>query len=531
MNERLRAALDGYLELRCHLDPVEATFIGRHEHDGRFGRYDQDSVREALAALRSYTSELEEAGADTVEEEIDRTAALHAARHDILMLERERPFARNPEFHLSHALNGLFLLLVRAPHDPAQRANALLSRLRALPEFLDTAKERLTNPSRVFIETASDMLAGGHALLGDGLDDPSLDLTALEPAELEDARVRAADALLTFGDALALLSESARDDFAIGRDLFDRKLHTAHMIQENADELARLGERMRASAEAELRAASATIAPGVHWRDVVDRLRADVPRPDTAIAEYDDAMQSAREFTIERRLMAVTPSEIQVAPTPDFLRALTPVAAYLGAGAYDQDQRGLFLVTLPDDGQPWRAHCRAELPSAVAHEGIPGHHQQIAIRNALPQPVRRVITTPASLEGWAMYCEHLMAEQGFLRTPEEKLFAAHHLLWRALRVVLDVSLHTRGMSRETAARKLQDELGIDAAVADAEARRYCAHPTYQLCYAVGLRDILRLRDDARRAGGDSFSLAAFHDALLSYGALPIVLARWGMGLA
>jgi uncharacterized protein (DUF885 family) len=531
VNERLRAALDGYLELRCHLDPVEATFIGRHEYDGRFARYDQDSVREALAALRSYTAELEEAGADTIEDEIDRTAALHAARHDMLVLERERPFARDPAFHLGHALDGLFLLLAREPHDPTQRAQAVLSRVRALPEFLETARERLTNPSRVFIQAASDMLAGGHALLSDGLDDPTLDLTALEPTELEDARVRAVDALFTFGDALALLEEAAHDDFAIGRDLFDRKLHTAHMIQENADELARLGERLRESAAAELRRAADAIAPGSHWRDVADRLRADVPSPDTAVAEYDEALRSAREFTIERQLMSVTPADIQVVPTPEFLRAMTPVAGYVGAGAYDHDQRGLFLVTLPDDGQPWRAHCRAELASAAVHEGVPGHHQQIAISNVLPQAVRRVITTPASLEGWAMYGEHLMAEHGFLRTPEEKLFAAHHLLWRALRVELDVALHTRGMSDRAAAHVLRDELGIDAAVADAEARRYCARPTFQLCNAVGLRDILRLRDDARRSAGDSFSLAAFHDAFLAYGALPTALARWGMGLA
>jgi uncharacterized protein (DUF885 family) len=61
--------------------------------------------------------------------------------------------------------------------------------------------------------------------------------------------------------------------------------------------------------------------------------------------------------------------------------------------------------------------------------------------------------------------------------------------------------------------------------------RYCAYPTYQLCYALGRREILRLRDDAREARGAMFSLRAFHDELLTYGALPTPLARWGMGLA
>jgi uncharacterized protein (DUF885 family) len=111
------------------------------------------------------------------------------------------------------------------------------------------------------------------------------------------------------------------------------------------------------------------------------------------------------------------------------------------------------------------------------------------------------------------------------------LFQAHHLLWRAIRVILDVSLHTMGMSVEEAAARLRDELGFEPHIAEAEAKRYCAYPTYQLCYAVGRRDILALRDDLREARPEEFTLPAFHAELLEYGAMPTVLARWGMGLA
>ena len=534
MNERLRAALDGYLELRCHLDPVEATSIGRHEFDGRFARYDQDSVREALAALRAYTSELEEAAADSIEDEIDRTAALHAARHDILVLERERPFARDPSFHLSHVLNGFLLLLTRESSQPVARAQAVLERLRALPEFLEAAKERLSTPSRASVRSAMGVLTDVHELIRYGLDDPVVDLTALEPLDLEDARVRALDGLMTFGEVLESLDESAGDDFAIGRDLFDRKLHTAHMIRENADELMRFGERLRERAEADLKRSAEEIAPGVHWREVAERLRMDIPTPETAISEYEDAIESAREFTITHRLLSVTPVELRVIPTPDFLQALSPNApssAYVGAGAYAAQQRGLLFVKLSPHKDSWHARCRAELPAVALRVGIPGQHQHVSVRNRLPQPVRRVIGTPATLEGWPLYCEQVMTEVGFLRAPEARFFAAYRSLWCALGLLLDISLHTRGLSREAAEATLHEQLGIDLALAEEETLRYCARPTYQVCGAVGGRDILLLRDDARQAAGDAFSLAAFHDSLLSYGALPTALARWGMGLA
>ena len=531
MSEPLDAVLEGYLDLRWRLNPVEGTFVGRHDLDDRFGDFRRGAVHDFVVALRSYASSLEGAEAATLDDEIDQTAALHSARHDLLVLEREKPFARDPSFHLSHALSGLFLLLARPGGDAARRAAAIVGRLEALPEFLDSAKEVLTEPRAVFVQTGQSMIGGSVSLVREGLDEAGVDFVGVDPERLDLARERAVTALLEFGDLLAEMEETAVDDVAIGRDLFDRKLHTAHMIQENADELLRYGERLREEARAELQRWAEVIRPGGSWREVAEVLRHDLPAPETALAEYEEVMRQAREFTREHDLMPVPRGELAVVATPSFLRALVPFAAYQGPAVFDDDQRGLFFVTLPAPGEPWRTHCRAELASTALHEGYPGHHLQIVTANRLPRLVRRVLSTPVAQEGWALYCESLMAETGFLARPEQRFFQAHHLLWRALRIVLDVSLHTRGMSVSEAARCLREELGFDAASAESEARRYGAYPTYQLSYAVGRRDILKLREDAQRARGASFSMRAFHQELLGYGALPIPLARWGMGLA
>jgi len=527
----LSAVIGGYLDLRWRLNPVEASFHGLTEFDGVFATYDAQSVREQLAALVSYENAIEEADASTLAEEIDRTAVLHSLRHDQLLLGKERQFVHDPAFHLLHAVNGLFMLLARRPADSSARATSLLARLEALPAFLETAVSVLTEPDSIFIGVAASVIPGAIALIQDGLDDPALDLTMLDPLELERARLLAVESLETFADALEEMKARAGSHFAIGRELFDRKLRTAHMIAENADELLRFGERLRASAIAQLEQIAAEIDPRACWQEIATRLRADMPSPDSALDEYRDAMEAARHFTISRELMPVPDTTLEVVPTPDFLRPLIPLAAYQGPGAFDPVQRGLFLVTLPENGESWRAHCRAELPSTALHEGIPGHHLQMSIGNQLPSVPRRVLSTPAAREGWALYCESLMAEMGFLDSAAERFFQAHHLLWRAIRVILDVSLHTKGMSMEEAAARLHDELGFEPHIAEAEAKRYCAYPTYQLCYAVGRRDILALREDLRKARSDDFTLATFHEELLQYGALPTALARWGMGLA
>jgi len=110
------------------------------------------------------------------------------------------------------------------------------------------------------------------------------------------------------------------------------------------------------------------------------------------------------------------------------------------------------------------------------------------------------------------------------------LFQRLHLLWRAVRVVLDVRLQTAGMTVDQAVRFLMEKLDLARDSAEAEVRRYCGNPATPLCYAVGRRELLRLREDWRARAGSAYALRRFHDEVLAYGGLPVALMRWGMGL-
>ena len=123
-----------------------------------------------------------------------------------------------------------------------------------------------------------------------------------------------------------------------------------------------------------------------------------------------------------------------------------------------------------------------------------------------------------------------MGDEGFYSSEEEIFFQRVHLLWRAVRIILDVGLHTRAMTFEHAVDQLVEVAHLDRANAEAEVRRYCAEPVYPLCYAVGRRELLRLRDDYRTARGTDFTLPGFHKSILQYGGLPVALMRWGMNL-
>jgi len=143
--------------------------------------------------------------------------------------------------------------------------------------------------------------------------------------------------------------------------------------------------------------------------------------------------------------------------------------------------------------------------------------------------LRRVFSNTVYVEGWALYCEELMYEEGFYTDPKVRLLQLKDVLWRAARVVADVGLHCKGMGFEEAVDLLVKEAAIERVNAVAEVKRYTMSPTQPLSYLVGKLAILKLREKRRAEEGSGFSLKAFHDSLLSAGALPMKLVEEAVG--
>lgn len=533
---RFREIERSYFDLRWHLDPVAATQAGVRTYDDRYGRYSAAALAPHLAALKSLGSALEEASTDQLDEEINRTALLNDLRVTLRRLEHERPQTKNPGFWLAHVLGGLHVLLAREDRSADEKAAALTGRLEDLPHVLDDARATVVEPVRVFVDTARGVTAGGLLLL-DGVRAALAGGSAVPAERRAAALAGATQALTAFQQDLERWSEAASDHFALGEDDFNFRLHYEHALRDTAPELWRYGLRLKDELEADLVARAARLQGGKPWQDVVDRLRADHPPAGALVEAYAQEMTRAREFVVARGLAPMPDARLVVLPTPAFMRPLIPFAAYDSPGPYSSDRTGWFYVTVPDAQLPLgvqdrilRDHCRYELAATALHEGYPGHHLQLAYAQQQATDTRKIVSTALTVEGWALYCEDMMGEEGFYRSEEERFFQRVHLLWRAVRILLDVGLHTRGMSYEQGVDYLTSHIPVDRANAEAEVRRYCAEPAYQLCYAVGRRELLLLRDDFRAARGGAFTLRAFHDAVLEYGGLPVTLIRWGLGL-
>lgn len=520
-----------YLDTRWYFDPAEATAAGLTVHADRLGDFSAEPMRAHLAALKAIAGAAEQLEVEEQQEEIDRTAFLDEVRITIARFEREKPQVHDPGFWLSHLYTGLHTVLRRRDLAPADRAASLLGRLRRTPDFLQAARDTLREPPQVFLDTASALAEAGPLLLSQAAE-AIRDADAGLAEAADDALADAETALSRFGLALRSELRAHHDDlsFAIGEEQFNRRLHHEHALQSSAPELYRYGLHLADDVTAEVIALARQLDPSVSWRTVVERLRQEAaPGPDL-IGHFRDAVDRARGFLQARGLITLPPGALEVQETPAFLRPLMPFAAYLPPGVYGEERVGRFLVTSPLPGEADCGYSLHEIAATVVHEAWPGHHLQMLTARDLPSEVRRVSWTPVTVEGWALYCEELMAEQGFFASVEERLFQRLHLLWRAVRIVLDVGLHTRGMTPEQAVDMLVDRVAVDRTRARAEVSRYCAWPTYQLCYAVGRREFLELREAWRARAGPAAPLRQFHDTVLAYGGLPVSLIRWGMGL-
>jgi uncharacterized protein (DUF885 family) len=168
------------------------------------------------------------------------------------------------------------------------------------------------------------------------------------------------------------------------------------------------------------------------------------------------------------------------------------------------------------------------MESLFLHEAIPGHHYQISLQqeNTNLHKFQRFSWYGAYGEGWALYCESLGKELGLYTDPYQYMGALGDEIHRAIRLVVDVGLHTKGMTREEAIKYMMDNEPISEDGATAEIERYMAIPGQALSYKIGALKIRELREKYEKQLGNKFKLSDFHDEFLKDGGMPLeVLER------
>ena len=260
-------------------------------------------------------------------------------------------------------------------------------------------------------------------------------------------------------------------------------------------------------------------------------------RPRRCSSLYREATAAAREFCIDNELVTMPPGErCEVVPSAPFTRAMVAVAHYSVPPPFAPgDHAGHFFVPYPPDGAtPEQVAARLAtnnrhgLWSITVHEAYPGHHWHFAWLAGNPdnpgrRALRAVFGSTYFVEGWGLYTEDLLREQGFFATPEQELCQRDFRLFRAARIIVDTSLHLGEMTIEEAVDFMSTKASLSRDTAQAEVLRYCAWPTQASSYLTGALELERMRQ--RWFNEARGSLRDFHDIAAGSGRLPISLVE------
>jgi uncharacterized protein (DUF885 family) len=529
-------AVKDYIRLVVDISPETATALGDHSRDTDLDSYTLDGDEAGVKR--------EEAMLADLEARFTSPQASRASRTDLAVVEgalavdvkRRRtikPLERDPDEYIA-PMNAIFLQSAREYAPAADRAQASLARIEKIPAVLAPAKSNLKACPKIWAGVALEQARTAGAFF-DG--ERGFLIAALPDQKTRiDAALGAAKK--AYADFAKLLEQQVLPhgtaDFAAGRGLFEFLLREGYFLDETPDALFDMGKKVFDETQTEMDTVAKRIDPKAKgWPDVTRVLKGHHPTAADLIPSYRREVERARKFLADKDVVPFPPGDdCQVEETPLFLRNVT-TASYEVAPPLDPVTRGFFYVTpvepsmsAAEKEQMLRENDHGDEVDTVVHETYPGHHLQLSFSRGYPSLIRKLSDAKRALvpgsnlfaEGWGLYAEELMGELGYY-TDEERLLQLEWTLVRAARVMIDVGLHTRGMSFDDAVKILTDQVHLEKALAVSEVKRYTMSPTQPLSYLVGREEIRAMRDKYKARAGAAYSLKAFHTELLSHGTI------------
>lgn len=556
----LNGAFDAFLAEWFRREPLAGTRLGDHAHDDRLDDVSAEARSGTLAFFRETMRRLD---ADVRPERLSEAGRVDLdvfRRHlesTIWLRETFDPFRDDPRVYGDYVAESVYLLLTQSTLPAETNRRNALERMAEIPRIVDSARAQVGRPPRVKVETAVRQAEGAVGFY----EREVFQLQGDRPGE-GDFAAPAARAVEALKRHVAFLKQEvlprSGDDWRIGADLFARKLDYELDAGLTADEVLAEAEREASRVEAEMgviaRQLWAESFPGeavppddpegrrTMVRRVLDTIGERHGTAETLVQDARATVREIQDFIRARRILALPePDQLRIVEMPEFMRGNS--VAYLNP-APPLDARGTSEYAIsppPSDWTPERAESllreynAAMLKILTIHEAYPGHYVQLEYSNRCPSKIRRVLASGTFAEGWAVYTEQMMLDQGFgggdlaLRLQQLKFY-----LRAVVNAILDNRMHCGGMTDDEA----RDLLVGRAYQTEGEAEGKIVRSKQSSCqlstYFVGRTAFARLRRDLQRELGDRFRLDAYHEAVLGEGTVPVKhlpkLARARLGL-
>jgi len=544
---RLVAFFQAYLEDEFRHRPLEATRLGDHRHDDRLDDISPDA---RAANVERDQKTLAELPKQVDREELSRAGQIdfeifeHHLKRSLWLAENTRPFEEDPRTYNDYITECVYLLLTQSTLPRERNVQNSIARMANIPRVIETARKTLENPPAVLVEVASRQIQGAIAFYSTGI----FELSQERPGdgELSKAAGPVVEALKGYQKFLDKeLLPRAKGEWRIGREKFSRKLELELDAGMSAGEVLQAAEAEAIRVENEMyviaRQLWAGRFPGKSLppddepgrRETVRRVMVELSKehgePETLLADVRQTVDSIKAFIRAADILRLPePDACRIIEMPEFQRGFS--VAYLN-NAPPLDPRASSYYAISPPPSSWDArrvtsyleeYNRHMLKILTIHEGYPGHYVQLEYSNRHPSLIRKVLSSGIFAEGWAVYTEQVMLDQGFGGgDPALRLHQLKFYLRAVINAILDHEMHCSGMSDEQALELLTKRGFQSEGEAVGKVLRAKQSSCQLSTYFVGRMAFYRLRQQIQRETGEEFDLGRYHEAVLAHGTLPV----------
>jgi uncharacterized protein (DUF885 family) len=542
-----------YIEQYLRTNPEDATNLGDHRFDGELTDYSAEARAKDLSTQKGFRDKLNAIDGSqlTGSNSIDFRILKENINYQIFRGEELKEPDWNPLVYMQSLANSLYLLVARDFAPAEKRIPSLRQRMEKIPGVIAQAKTNLQHPPRVHTETAIEQTQGAISLvrqevavLLDQSPQMKKDFAPLQEktaAALEDYKKWLQNDLLPRSDG----------DFRLGANKYRKKLRFALASDLSMEEVMKraqvdlqqtqtaiyetalpLYKKYFPTADDKTLADKHKVVAGV-----LDKLAEQHPDDATIVDFAKTVVTEATSFVKQHDLVTVPNAPLDVIAMPEFKRGVA--IAYCDApGPLEKNGQTFFAVApTPKDWSKerrdsfFREYNNYMIRDLTVHEAMPGHYLQLAHANQFRAPtmVRAVFRSGPFIEGWAVYCEQVMAEQGY-GGPEVKMQQLKMRLRVICNAILDQGIHARNMSEKEAMELMTKEGYQQEGEAVAKWKRARLTSAQLSTYFVGVTEHLDLRAAEQKKFGNQFNLKKYNDQVISYGSPPVKYIRELIGL-
>ena len=530
--------LTGYLAWR----PATGVALGFHQYDGKVTDLRKESLGKELGRLKDFDQHL--AATDTAslstQAFYDFRILRSAIKNEIFTFEDMGTYDKNPMTYANAIDVSIYVKRDFAPIE--DRVKSIIAIEKNAANVFTAAKANLKDSlAKPYVQTAIEIARGSVDFLGGDLKIALKDVKNDSLMKVFNATNKTAIAAIN-SFAAWLQKEKlprATNKYAIGEASYKKMLLYSEGITLSPEKILAIGLSELKKEQLVFNAAAKTINPNKKPIDVYHDLQKEHPTAENLIPEVRKNVEAIRKFLTDKNIVTM-PSKVnlKVEETPQFGRA-TSTASNDDPGPFETKATEAFYYITPVDSK-WTAKQKEDwlrqfdyytTDNITIHEAYPGHYTQFLHLNASSATkIEKVFNSYAYVEGWAHYCEKMMADEGYghngdtVRAAKFRLTQSGDALLRLCRLCVSIKTHCQGMNIDDATKFFMNNWYQGDKPSRQEALRGTFDPGY-LFYTIGKLEILKLRADYEKQEGANFSLKKFHDEVLDHGMPQIRLLR------